>query len=86
MGKVSETSLKSIIKWWIGNVDKRKNISMSRIFDEIDEITIIVYKRKYSPESIYRRLREAKAELKKEFRFIPVKKKSAENWFRIVKA
>jgi hypothetical protein len=85
MGKVSETSLKSIIKWWIRNVDKRKNISMSRIFAEIDEITVTAYKRKYSPESIYRRFREAKIELVGDYQFKKVQKKSAEDWFRIVK-
>ena len=89
MAKVSETSPKSIIKKCIRNIDKRKIYSFSTLFDFVKPI--IDYEREQKKEkkpsvsSIIRRYFEAKAELKKEFEFVSVEKKSAENWFKIVR-
>ena len=86
MGKVSPTSPKSLIKSFIRNADKRKAYSFSVIHCGAKELIEYEHGKDNTSEvSMVRRYFEAIAELKKEFQFIPVKRKSAENWFRIVR-
>jgi predicted transcriptional regulator len=83
---INPTSPKSIMKQWIKTADKRKIYSFSVIFEGAKEIIEYEHgKRNNSESSLVRRYFEAISELKSEFEFVPVKKKSAESWFRIIK-
>jgi hypothetical protein len=83
---VNPRSPKSLIKKWIMEADKRKAYSFSIIFAGAKEIIEYEHgKGNNSESSLVRRYFEAKNELLKEFNFIPVKKKSSENYFKIVR-
>lgn len=83
MEKVSVVCPKSIAKKHIES-HVGKVTSNSRLYSVVEN-RLKKLNIKSAPGSICRRIREAKAELKLEFKFVSVDKDSAESWFKIVR-
>lgn len=88
MRRAKEKGVKNVVKNWIRNCDKRRIYSKTVIFRVIDKMPDEAFnEHSPAPDTLCRRIRGALSELKasKEFKFIRVQKKSAEDWFKIVK-
>ena len=83
MEKVSVVCPKSIAKKYIES-HVGMTTSNSRLYSVVEN-RLKKHNIKSAPGSICRRIREAKAELKLKYKFQKVEKKSAENWFKIVR-